>query len=567
VTLIYSKHILFLAILFVVFTFILLINNKRKIETIRRRWNLRPTGKYRISIVLYFLFWSLIFVSLLDFRGSEVSIKANKPISKTLILIDVSTSMFAEDVKPNRLKKAVMLARHFVKNHGIGDIGVLIFSDTTKKLVPFTDDRDLLDSRLGALEDLKYEDAGSNLPMAISESLSYLASESDKNGAVGNIMVISDAETHEDFNIVGSSERVKMAFVAVGTSKGANIPIRDRNNVFRGYKEYEGKAVITKINENFLKTLSNKFSMYKYWVIYSYSLPTDEILNFMSTDSSQDEDGLIKQRPVLGHLFIASSIFLYFLYTLLRSGKSFYLASILSLILLGSENLKANEIQTDLSKLGSGNSTADEKGNLIASLLKEKKNKEAGILAGEIGSKKIQLETKLNIATAQLANNKTADAIEKFEDALNSNIDEKYKNEIRENLLISLNKQLDQKGKSQKQDQKKSEEKNQSEDQGQGKGSQGNQEQQQKDKKNQNDQKDKNKEEDKDKSDKSKDQEKEDSSKKQQPLTNKDQTNKSKKSKSQLAGLLEQLKSDDKQLQKQFIDTSAKERGTKGKDW
>ena len=566
-TLIYSKYIIILAITFIVFTFVLLINNKMKIETIRRRWNLRPTHKYRVSLVFYFLFWSLIFVSLLDFRGSEVSIKANKPISKTLILIDVSTSMFAEDVKPNRLKKAVMLARHFVKNHGIGDIGVLIFSDTTKKLVPFTDDRDLLDSRLGALEDLKYEDAGSNLPMAISESLSYLASESDKNGAVGNIMVISDAETHEDFNIVGSSEKVKMAFVAVGTSKGANIPIRDRNNVFRGYKEYEGKAIVTRINENFLKTLSNKFSMYKYWVIYSYSLPTDEILSFMSTESSQDEDGLIKQRPVLGHLFIAGSILIYLLYSIFRSGKSFYLASVIIFCLISSENLSANEIQTDLSQLGSGKSTADEKGNLIASLLKEKKTREAGILAGEIGSKNVQLETKLNIATAQLANNKTEEAIEKFEDALNSNIDEKYKNEIRENLLISLNKQLDQKGKSQKKDQKKSEEKNQSEDQGQGKGSQGKQDQQEKDKKNQDDQKDQKQDENKDKNDKNKDQDKEDQDKKQQPLTNKDQTNKAKKSKSQLAGLLEQLKSDDKQLQKQFIDTSAKERGTKGKDW
>lgn len=564
-TFLYSKYLLPIFICAFLFAILIVFNNQKKLATIKRRWNLLPSLKYRVSLVFYVLFWSTLFTSMLDFRGPEISVKANKPISKTLILIDVSTSMFAEDVKPNRLKKAVMLARHFVKNHGVGDIGILIFSDTTKKLVPFTDDRDLLDSRLGALEDLKYENAGSNLPIAISESLSYLASESNKSGAVGNIMVISDAETHEDFNIVGSSERVKLAFVAVGTTKGANIPIRDRNNVFRGYKEFNGSPVVTKINESFLKSLSNKFNMYKYWVIYSYSLPTDEILNFMSSESAEDQDGVIKQRPVLGHLLIALSIIFYLIYTFLRSGKSFHMASCVIFLLINPKIVRATEIKTDLSELSEGKSSSDEKGNIVARLIEEKKNKEAGVLASEVNVKNAKIETRLNIATAELLNNKTMDAIEKYNQVLASDVGDDVKNKIRENLLISLNKKLDQKGNQNKEDKKQSERNDKSDDQnqGQGKGSKG---QQKQNKDDQGKEKQKEDEEKQEQDSKNKDGEKDDEQK-QQKLTNQNRTNKAPKSKSQLAGLLEQLKSNDKQLQKEFIETSAKERGSKGKDW
>ena len=72
--------------------------------------------------------------------------------NKTIILVDSSASMLAEDVRPNRFKKALLLVKHYVKKAVGQQISLVVFSDNQKRIIPFTDDIDLINARLERLE-------------------------------------------------------------------------------------------------------------------------------------------------------------------------------------------------------------------------------------------------------------------------------------------------------------------------------------------------------------------------------------------------------------------------------
>ena len=134
------------------FTFLILYLNRKYYKWVKTYWFYERTWPSHVSTIIYVLSLFLMFVSLLDLRGQEERVKIDLADQKTIIILDSSSSMLAEDVRPSRFGKAIQLARHFVKNAAGHRISIVLFSDIQKRLIPFTDDIDLLDSRLAALE-------------------------------------------------------------------------------------------------------------------------------------------------------------------------------------------------------------------------------------------------------------------------------------------------------------------------------------------------------------------------------------------------------------------------------
>jgi len=120
---------------------------------VRDYWFYKRSRISKISTLFLLLGMFLLLLSLLDLRDVPQKIETKIPLQKTIIMIDTSASMLAEDIHPNRLHKAILIARHFLKNIVGHQVSVLLFSDFTKSLIPFTEDYDLLDARLaGAMK-------------------------------------------------------------------------------------------------------------------------------------------------------------------------------------------------------------------------------------------------------------------------------------------------------------------------------------------------------------------------------------------------------------------------------
>ncbi len=563
-------NLAFLPLIMIVFSLFVMFYLKHESKAflfIEKYWFYRRTNKNKISAV-FFIFSILLFlISLLDLRGPSKSLKTTVPDQKTIIIIDNSSSMLAEDVRPNRFLKSLLMARHFVKSAYGHQIAVVLFSDVQKRIIPFTDDLELLDSRIEALENKNISKGGSNVGQAISESVQYFKEASKTiDSPTGNILLFTDSdETRINFD-VKVPDGISLAVVAVATRSGGPIPMKDQQGNFYGYKTFRGQKVISKLDESFLKELKDKVKNYRYWEISTYNLPTDEIISFFnSLFKRKISERNMDVRPVLTQYIVIFAILLYVVSVILSRGKNLTLA--LFLIFIPFLNSRGAETDTEklMGKLKSGSLKREEILKLAEKLLKEQKAKEASILYEE-NRPLTRIESSINQGTALVGAGNFERGLEQYRNLMEnlekSSISgkESLLNVLRNNVIAALTKQEQDKQKKDKEN-KEQKDKNDSskQDQGEGKNQKQNQDKGKEGEKDQNQNKQNGNDEKKD----------EKESKEEDPLKKKEDEIKQERGKNKIPAMLKQILDDDRKLQQIYIDTSTqkKDQNDEVKDW
>lgn len=612
-----SSYLLYIALVICLFSIAVIKYEKTYFKWVRTYWNYARTKRSLIASFFYLIGMSLFLISLLDLRGPEENIKTSIPDQKTIIILDSSASMLAEDIKPNRFSKAIQLARHFVKNSPGHQIAIVLFSDVQKRLMPFTDDIDLLDSRLAALDQVNSVGGGSNIAQAIQEATGYFQTEENKAGA-GNILVFTDAEESDGgFNLKLDSS-YNLAVVGIGTAKGAQIPIRWKDGSLRGYKESGGQPVITKLEENYIKSLGKNVSNYHYWIANSYSLPTTEIASFFRNELEKNlNQGDMRIKPVYSYYILIPAILIYVLSVIISRFASLRMLSLVFALLLAfpMRELRANDkngeikinplVVEKMNSLKNGNFSNEEALKAAQSFLELQDYAKAAILYEEYLTDDSKIEAKINAVSSFILAKQYSRGLEMAESILNdSGVSDKNKNILRSNLVFIFGQKGNEKnkGKDQSKENNDSKDENQDnkDDQKQDKKeNQQNKDQQSKDKQDKGDQKDDKKEnkDNKDKSDpnqrdpkdskenKDKDltdpkKEKDDGKKqdknpenkpqeKQAPQTleEKEEQIKEQRKLIKTPAMIKQILNDDRELQKQMMDTSTDSKGSTKKDW
>lgn len=574
-----------LLLVFSVFLFVVLILEKRFFGFIKTYWFYQRSFFSYLSTLLFLLGLGGLLFSLLDIRGPEKRIKAEVPHDRTIILIDTSASMLAEDVKPSRLQKAVLVAKHFARKATGHQLSIVAFAEIQKKIVPFTNDIDLIDARLDSLKNLRNQYGSSALSVAIQESIQYFR-ESDGE-ARGNIIVFTDGEETAESIDLKVPASVHIALVGVGTERGGRIPLDDGRGFRFGYKKDRGQDVITKLNENFFKVITADIPSAKYWLANTYSLPSEEILNFFQSEKTKgmnQQDMVIK--PVLMEWIVVPSLVLLFLSYFFKSIRIFSLGLLLIITPIHAQEEEAPvlspEVISRLDELKEGNLNRLERIKLADDLHKAGAKEEALALYQENlkGSidKKIPAEAYMNYGTALLEKGEIPKGInlyQKLNESLDDSPDSRKIQETMDKNVVSIFQQQEQKKKEEKEKKDKNkEDQNKDQSGSQGKsdpqegqsGKKDNKDQKQNagdkkedDKKNQNDKNEDQKKDEKDKSDKPKDEEKDQG---EQPKPTPPQ---------KLPAKLKQLMSDDRQLQMKMIENGTrdlnKRKSRKSKDW
>jgi Ca-activated chloride channel homolog len=566
---------------------------------------------YKRSLLSYFatgLFLSgigLLLFAVLDIRGAEEKIKTQVPSDRTIILLDTSASMLAEDVKPSRLHKAVLIAKHFARKAAGHQISIVAFAEIQKQILPFTSDLDLIDARLESLKNLRNHYGSSALSAALQESVQYLRDSGDSPS--GNIIVLTDGEETAESMSLGIPKEVRVAFVAIGTTQGGRIPLDDARGFRFGYKKSRGLDVITKLDENFFKVAVNDIPAARYWLTNTYSLPSDEIVDFFiseKTKNMSEQDMVV--RPVLMEWVVVPAIVLLILSYTLKIFRIFTLG----LLLVTSPGWGKNqdvelssELIGRLGQLQKGKLDHMQRLKLADDLYKEGLRPEALTLYKEnLNTNQIDPnvppEAYLNYGTGLLEKGETVEGLNTYERLMESleSRNEKFheiNNIMKKNIVrhFQVQEQKEQQKKDQKdKDKDKDKDNNDNNDeqqgqQGQGSGSKSGQDQDPKNEKKQQPQdgdeekpdKDQGKNDDqKDKKDKSNhgDQDQDSDTADEDNDDGNDPNSEGNKDKPPLQKLpakLKQLMSDDRQLQMQIIEHGTrdlnKRKSRTSKDW
>ncbi len=173
--------------------------------------------------------------------------------------IDVSKSMLAEDVAPNRLEKSKQLVTQIINNLASDRVGIIAYAGKAFPQLPITTDYASAKMFLQSMNTDMLSSQGTAINEAIELSRNYFNDDEQTNRV---LIIISDGEDHNDLSVevaeAASEEGIKIYTIGVGSEKGGPIPLK-RNGVVMSYKkDQNNETVITKLNEETLRLIANE---------------------------------------------------------------------------------------------------------------------------------------------------------------------------------------------------------------------------------------------------------------------------------------------------------------------
>ncbi|MDR0952582.1 MAG: VWA domain-containing protein [Elusimicrobiota bacterium] len=181
----------------------------------------------------------------------------NANYSQSVVALDTSASMLAEDIKPNRIESAKMMLSMLFENMTNERLGVIAFTSIAQLQAPITTDMDALKTLTAAITTNTLPVQGTALAPAVNLSARMLGSYGGKKALV----LITDGEDHSPQDIQAALKTardndIKIITIGIGSIEGELIPLETpQGKTYK--KDRDGKTVLTKLDENTLKSIAS----------------------------------------------------------------------------------------------------------------------------------------------------------------------------------------------------------------------------------------------------------------------------------------------------------------------
>ncbi len=188
--------------------------------------------------------------------GSKLEKVKREGIDLYLVL-DVSNSMLAEDIKPNRLERSKMAISSLLDKLQGDRVGIIIFAGNAYKQLPLTTDYSAARLFLSAVDTKIVPTQGT----AIGEAIDMASSSFGDTDHNISIIVINDGENLEDYSIESAKKAydsgIGVYTIGMGLPEGAPIPVYNNYGSQTGFKkDRKNTTVITKLNEDMLRQIA-----------------------------------------------------------------------------------------------------------------------------------------------------------------------------------------------------------------------------------------------------------------------------------------------------------------------
>lgn len=171
--------------------------------------------------------WGYLSYSLMQPRMPQKFSPSNIEVNDVVLCIDVSRSMLAEDIKPNRLEVAKERIREFARMRPTDRISIVIFSEKVFTLLPLTTDPSLVDKVLAEIS-IGYLGSGTNIGDGLALSVARAVNSETKNkvivlltDGVANVGTLTPLQAAEEAKKYG----IKVYTIGLGTDGDAKIPV------------------------------------------------------------------------------------------------------------------------------------------------------------------------------------------------------------------------------------------------------------------------------------------------------------------------------------------------------
>ncbi|MEO6348607.1 MAG: VWA domain-containing protein, partial [Aquaticitalea sp.] len=212
-----------------------------------------------LKIILLCLAFACLSIALVNPKiGTKLETVKREGVD-IVFAVDVSKSMLAEDVAPNRLEKAKQLVTQIINNLASDRVGIIAYAGKAFPQLPITTDYGSAKMFLQSMNTDMMSSQGTAINEAINLAKTYY-DDSDQTNRV--LIIISDGEDHSNVSAKVAEEAgedgIRIFTIGVGTAKGDRIPEK-QNGIVQSYKkDNNGETVITRLDEPTLKEIAKE---------------------------------------------------------------------------------------------------------------------------------------------------------------------------------------------------------------------------------------------------------------------------------------------------------------------
>lgn len=175
-----------------------------------------------------------------------------------VVALDVSNSMLAEDILPNRLIRAKYAVRSLLAKLREDRVGLVVFAGSAFLQCPLTSDYSIVELILDGVDTETVGTQGT----AIAEAL-QIAGHSFQHDQKGNkaVVLITDGEDHQDDPVEVATDLanqgVSVYVLGIGTPHGVPIPVKDTDGIISGHmRDRSGEVVMSRLADSTLRQIS-----------------------------------------------------------------------------------------------------------------------------------------------------------------------------------------------------------------------------------------------------------------------------------------------------------------------
>ena len=189
--------------------------------------------------------------------GTELK-SINREGVDIVFAIDVSKSMLAEDVAPNRLLRSKRITSEIINSLSSDRVGIVAYAAQAIPQVPLTTDFAAVKNFLQIIDTDMLSSQGTSIDSALNLSANFFDQNSETNRV---LVLLSDGEDHDDIpeSIISLiiENNINFISIGVGQDSGSTIPIKVNGRIDSYKKDNNGEVVITKRNSEILKKIAS----------------------------------------------------------------------------------------------------------------------------------------------------------------------------------------------------------------------------------------------------------------------------------------------------------------------
>lgn len=284
----------------------------------------KKSGFSKILPLLYLIATLFLILSIVDLLSGSEEVKSKQKMNNVIFLLDVSNSMNAQDVEPNRLDEAKNIMVQTMNKMRNDKVGIVVFAGEASSIMPLTTDFTAAETYIGGIETNVMKIQGTDF-------LNGMRTVADKfkNVAKGSrkVVLLSDGEDNEGNEKaaikLANKEGISVISVGIGSEEGAPIPEYVFGQLM-GYKtDVSGQTVISKRQVNALQNIANETGG-TYVDGNNLDNATSQIIDGLSKTSTSSES-IVKSNNAIHYYqyFLAVSLFFFLIIFLFNPKREF----------------------------------------------------------------------------------------------------------------------------------------------------------------------------------------------------------------------------------------------------